>query len=446
MGGTEVSGDREASARMIAAITRKRSGAALEASVIERLVGDVVAGRVPDYQTAAWLATVACQGLDSAETLALTRAYIAGGGHLDLRGRDRPVVDKHSTGGVGDKVTLVVVPAVAACGPLVAKMSGKGLGHAGGTLDKLASIAGLRLDLGAGEIPLVLDGVGMVITGQSEDLAPGDKATYGLRDVTGTVDSIPLIAASIMSKKLAVRTDALILDVKTGAGALMPDRADATRLAALMLEIGRAHGLRCRAVLSDMSRPLGYAVGNALEVKEALRVLAGEYVPRLSELCVTLSTLLLCAAEPDLDEESAGRRVRAVLESGAACERFARWVGAQGGDAGLVEHPERLPSAPLRHRVLAEDGGHVRSIEPRAIGMAALRLGAGRLTQHDTIDPSAGILLHRQVGDAVRPGDPLAELHHGGHGDLRPAIALVREAFTIGSEAPDTPPVVQQIW
>ncbi|WP_454197136.1 thymidine phosphorylase [Nocardia sp. Marseille-Q1738] len=439
-------GERKASTRILSAIEDKRSGRTLTAATIEAIVTDIVARKVPDYQTAAWLATVACRGLDVDETVALTRAYISGGTELDLRSDDRPVVDKHSTGGVGDKVTLIVAATVAACGVRVAKMSGHGLGHAGGTLDKLGSIPGLRLDLRADEIPPLLTAAGMVITGQSNDLAPGDKATYTLRDATATVDSAPLIAASIMSKKLALRTDALVLDVKAGAGGLVPDIESANRLAELMLRIAHSMDRPCRAVISDMSMPLGDAVGNALEVREAIAVLRGRYMPRLSELCHTLSAMLLCAADPAVTADDADRRVRTVVADGGAYEQFVRWVALQGGDPDVIEHPERLPSAVAREEIRAREDGCVTGIDPRGIGSAALWLGAGRVTQHSTVDAGAGVLLRRRIGDEVRAGDVLAELHHNDRGDISAAIRIADRSFTVGAHPANPAPVVHQVW
>ncbi len=434
----------EAAARLIAAIVRKRSGSPIESVDIEVLMADFLAGRTRDYQMAAWLATVACEGMSLEETVALTRAYVASGECLDLRSLGRTVVDKHSTGGVGDKVSIAVVPIVAACGVVVAKMSGRGLGYAGGTVDKLESIRGLRLDLSAPEVCALLRKVGMVITGQSATLAPGDHATYALRDVTGAVESIPLIAASIISKKVAVGADGLVLDVKTGSGALIPDRAMAMHLAETMLELGGRFGLRCRAVLTDMSQPLGYAVGNALEVKEALRLLRGETIPGLSELCGLLSRLMLQSAQPELSDEAADAIVARALETGAAHERFVRWATAQGADPRQLMNPDLLPTAQHRTSVCADRSGWVTSVDPRAIGSAALRLGAGRLTQSAAIDHAAGVLLRRRVGDAVRAGEPLAELH-ASHPDFAAALDLARSAFTIGADRAASRAVIHEV-
>ncbi|MEJ3746443.1 thymidine phosphorylase [Actinomycetes bacterium KLBMP 9797] len=434
----------EASARIQSAVTNKRLGRALSPEVIGSVVADFVAGRVPDYQMAAWLATVACRGLDGTELAELTRAYVSGGQRLDLCGLDRPVLDKHSTGGVGDKCSLVVAPVVAACGPAVVKMSGRALGYAGGTIDKLESIAGLRLDLAPDEVYRTATEVGMVITGQSAALAPGDEATYALRDVTGTVESIPLIAASIISKKLTVGADALVLDVKTGAGALIPDRGQAALLAGTMVDLASASGLPCRAVLSDMSQPLGYAVGNALEVREALAVLRGESVPGLSQVCATLARIMLQSADLALGDAEADDRVAGVLSDGSAYELFLRWVAAQGGDPRRLEQPDGLPVAPYVETVTADRAGWVREVEPRAIGAAAIRVGAGRLTHGARIDHAAGVLVHRRVGSRLAAGEPLAEIQYT-TGDVRRAVALVRSAFTVADEPPEPVPVIHAV-
>jgi pyrimidine-nucleoside phosphorylase len=441
----EVRDSGEASARLLAAISRKRSGSPMEAPQIEALIADFIAGRVPDYQLAAWLATIACQGMSLEETAALTRAYVTGGERLDFSGIGCPVLDKHSTGGVGDNVSLVVVPVVAACGVAVAKMSGRGLGYAGGTLDKLESIRGLRLRLGSAEMYRLLREVGMVITGQNPQLAPGDHATYALRDVTGTVESIPLIAASIISKKVAVGADGLLLDVKTGAGALIPEKTMAIQLASTMVRLAASFGLGCRAVLSDMSQPLGYAVGNALEVKEALLALRGEEIPGLSELCRVLSRLMLQSADPSLTDTAADERISDVLDSGAAHEQFLRWAVAQGADVRLLEEPSLLPTAPHREIIAADQPGWIQTVDPRSIGTAALRVGAGRLVQDAPLDHAAGVVLRRRVGDLVSAGEALAEVHYTG-GDAATAIALTRSAFTIGTQPPAPVPVVHEIF
>ncbi|MFI7544701.1 thymidine phosphorylase [Actinoplanes sp. NPDC049599] len=434
-----------ASARVTASVNRKRTGAELGAEEIEAVVADFVAGRIPDYQMSAWLATVACRGMSVAEVHSLTRAYTIGGEALDFSGLDAPVIDKHSTGGVGDTTTLIVVPVVAACGGVVAKMTGRALGFAGGTLDKLESISGLRSYLSADEVVPMLRKVGMVITGQSRNLTPGDGATYALRDVTGTVESVPLIAASIISKKVAVRADGLVLDIKTGAGALIPDRELALELTHTMRDLATSFGLSCRAVLSDMSQPLSPAVGNALEIKQALAVLRGERIPGLSDLCATISRLMLQSVDVDLADADADAKVERVLQDGSAYEMFLRWAVAQGADRQVLEHPERLPSAKLRREIRATGSGWVVGVEPRAIGNATLLVGAGRLRYGAALDYGSGVVLHRRVADRVERGDIVAELHYDS-GDVDGAAALIESAFTLGDEVPPVPPAVHQVF
>ena len=418
--------------RIIAAIGRKRAGHPLSSGEIEQIVDDFVAGRTPEYQMSALLATIACRGLDLTETVALTRAYVHSG---EMLRPDRPAVDKHSTGGVGDKVTLVVAPVVAACGVPVSKLSGRGLGFAGGTIDKLESIRGLRLHLDAAEIRDVLAEAGMVIAGHSATMVPGDGATYALRDVTGTVESIPLIAASVMSKKIACGPLGVVLDVKYGDGALVPDPSEARELAGLMLAVGREFGLPCRALLSDMSRPLGRAVGNALEVKEALAVLGGADVPGLTALCDTIATLMLQIGRPGLDDAEAGCLVREARTSGAARLVFRRWVEAQGGAADQIDDPDRLPAAANRDPVRATASGWVQGIQARPVGEAAALVGAGRLRLGDALDLGAGVQILRQVGEPVRAGEPVAELHWTA-GAPQLARDLLAGAFRIGSCPP----------
>jgi pyrimidine-nucleoside phosphorylase len=435
-----------ASTRILDAISQKRSCIPLEEAQVHKLVEDFVSGQVPDYQMAAWLATVACVGMDFDELKALTSAYVGSGDRMRCGEPGCFVVDKHSTGGVGDKVTLVVVPIVAACGVAVAKLSGRGLGFAGGTIDKLEAISGLRLDLSPAEIRSTVSKVGMAISGHSLDLAPGDDATYALRDVTGTVDSIPLIAASIISKKVATGADGLVLDVKTGSGALLGSDALTRELAGTMVKLAESFGLRCRAFLSDMNQPLGHAVGNALEVKEALRALSGEYVPGLSELSVALSTAMLQTAEPDLSEMEAAKRIDRVLGNGAAHEQFIRWATMQGGDASQLEKPERLPKADNIVLLKSSRSGWVTAVRPRPVGTAALRVGAGRLQREAQIDPAAGVVVLKRVGDRVEAGETLAEVHCS-RADPDEALMLLRTAFEF-EDAPalnSSPPICQEL-
>lgn len=440
--GTE---EARASSRVQASIVAKREGERLPASDIRGVVDDYVNGRVPDHQMAAWLATIACRGLDLAELTELTDSYVSGGERLHLDRMDRVVLDKHSTGGVGDKVSLVVAPIVAACGVAVVKMSGRGLGHAGGTIDKLESIPGIRLDLGPDDIYALVERVGMTIVSQSPALAPGDGATYALRDVTGTVESIPLIAASIVSKKVAVGASGLVLDVKTGAGALISDRSRAGLLAETMLRLARQFGLTCGAVLSDMSQPLGCAVGNALEIKEVLSTLRGEQVPGLWEVCSVLARLMLQGADPTLSDSEADARVAKAVASGAAYERFLEWASAQGGDRRTLERPELLPGAKHVVPITAVRAGWVRDVAPRAVGMASVHVGAGRLAHRAPLDHGSGVWVTAHVGSRVEVGQTLAELRYNG-GDHDMAVGLLTSAFDISDEPVEAPPMIHQIF
>jgi pyrimidine-nucleoside phosphorylase len=433
-----------ASEGLLQSIERKRGGSKLADAEIEQVIADFTAGRTPDYQMAAWLATVACAGMDMRETAALTRAYIGTTPACPIRIPGRRTVDKHSTGGVGDKITLVAAPLAAACGVPVAKMSGRSLGWAGGTIDKLESIPGLRLDLSAREVQQVLSCTGMVITGQTAELAPGDNATYRLRDVTATVDSIPLIAASIVSKKVALAAEGLVLDVKTGAGALMSDPVAAAELAELMVELAAQFGIPARAIISDMSQPLGFAVGNALEIREALEVLQGREVPGVSELGRLVARLMLQVAEPSLSDESADKCIGAAIDSGEAYRTFLTWASAQGASPCFVDNPDCLPRAARRDMVRADRSGWVAAVDPRAIGQAALRAGAGRLVQNSSIDPGAGIILFARIGTRVDSGTPLAEVHHSGS-DSR-CLEFAAAAFDISPAPVPAPALIQRIF
>ncbi|MFD0267723.1 thymidine phosphorylase [Streptomyces sp. NPDC127106] len=400
---------------------------------MEALVHAYGQGAVPDYQMAAWLMAVACRGMDEAETTALTRAYVESGDRLDFSGRSRPLIDKHSTGGVGDKTTLFVAPVVAACGVSVMKISGRGLDFAGGTIDKLESIPGLRVDLAHEEILDVLDGSGMAVVAQNARLVPADGATYALRDVTGTVESLPLIAASVMSKKIAAGTDGAVIDVKYGSGALVGDAVRAEELGRMMIRIGELSGLPCRVVLSDMSRPLGLAVGNALEVAEVVQALRGRRIPGFSALAHTLAVEMLRLAEPGVSPAEAGARVRDAVDSGRALAVFRDWVARQGGDARVVDDPGLLPAAPCVDVVTAPRSGWVAGIDARAVGRLALRLGAGRLLQGDRVDHAVGVVLRRQVGDRVQEGEALVEVHRREGTDPAAAGAEALAAFSFSA-------------
>ncbi|MBV8084328.1 MAG: thymidine phosphorylase [Chloroflexi bacterium] len=424
-------------------IAAKRDGAEHRPDELGFLVAGITAGSIPDYQAAAWLMAVCLRGMTHAETAALTQAMARSGETLDLQARWPNVVDKHSTGGVGDKTSLVLMPMLAAAGWRVGKMSGRGLGFSGGTIDKLESIPGLRCDLSRAEFLDQLDRVGLVIAGQSAELAPADGKLYALRDVTATVDSIPLIAASIMSKKLACRAGRLVLDVKVGRGAFMKTPAQAQELAETMVAIGNAAGVQTSAVISDMDQPEGYAIGNALEVREALDCLQGGGPADVIALCERLAATLVmddlsrtasAPAAGDLQQSALGlgaREVMRTLHDGSAMVALRRMVEAQGGDPHVVDDPSLLPQARLIRPLLAPQTGTIRGIHAELLGRAAVDLGAGRQSKADTIDAAVGFVLRAKVGDRVEKGQPLLEVHANIEGKLELALARLPSAFTI---------------
>jgi pyrimidine-nucleoside phosphorylase len=403
-------------------IARKRDGGELSEDELRA----VIAPSTPDYQLAAFLMAVVLRGMTDAETAALLRAMVDSGDRLDLSAVGRPVADKHSTGGVGDKTTLVVAPLVAACGTPMAKLSGRGLGHTGGTLDKLESIEGFRVGLSAAELVEQVREVGVAVAGQTEALVPADRRMYALRDATATVPSIPLIATSIMSKKVAAGANRLVLDVKVGEGAFMPDLDSARELAAAMRRLGELAGLPTTCMLTGMDEPLGRAVGNALEVAEAEATLRGDGPADLTELCVIAAGLLV-------GDRGAAEQ---ALRSGAAHDVFRRWIAAQGGDPDAD-----LPRAPVIVEVPAPASGVVRRCHALGIGEAAMRLGAGRARKEDAVDHAVGVVVHRKAGDDVRAGEPLATVHARRAPDLD-EVAL---CFEIGDEPVEPPPVVLEV-
>ena len=420
-------------------IRRKRDGEQLAAEELGDLVLAYARGEVPDYQMAAFCMAVFFRGLDGAETFALTDAMIRSGETINLGAAiGRKVVDKHSTGGVGDKTSLVVGPIVAACGVPFGKMSGRGLGHTGGTLDKLESIPGIRVELTTDEFVRQVRDVGLAIIGQSANLVPADKLLYGLRDVTATVDNVSLIAASIMSKKIAAGADAIVLDVKVGDGAFMKTLDDARELAQAMLELGRHAGREVACVLTDMDLPLGQAVGNALEIRETIATLHGEGPPDFVELVMAASAHLLAFSDLGLDEDVGRSRAVAAVEDGSALAMYERWIAAQGGDPS----EDALPSAPVVREVAAPRDGHVRAIGAVAVGVAALQLGAGRRTKEDSIDHAVGVRCLKKRGDRVAAGDPLAEVHARDETSATQACEEVRAAYELGDEPPRARPVV----
>jgi pyrimidine-nucleoside phosphorylase len=413
-------------------IQRKRDGEELADGELSELILGYARGEIPDYQLAAFAMAVYFRGLSPRETYALTDAMVRSGETIDLQAEiGRPVADKHSTGGVGDKASLVVGPLVAACGILFGKMSGRGLGHTGGTLDKLESIPGYRVELSRDEFVAQVRDVGLAVIGQTEELVPADKQLYGLRDVTATIENVSLIAASIMSKKIAAGANAIVLDVKVGDGAFMKTLQDARELAGAMLELGRRADRQVVCELTDMDQPLGHAVGNALEIREAVATLRGDGPPDLTELALAsaahLVTLVDGAGEPE-----ARRRAETALADGSALDAYHRWIRAQGGDSD----EEALPASPVVRIVTAERDGYVTRLGARSIGLAAMRLGAGRTTKTDEIDRAVGIVCLRKRGEAVQAGEPLAEIHAQDERSADSVAAEVASAFELSVEEP----------
>ena len=422
-------------------IARKRDGHALERDAIDLFVRGATDGSIPDYQLSALLMAIVLRGMDDVETAALTDAMLRSGVRVDLSSLPGPTVGKHSTGGVGDKVSIALAPLAAAAGVIVPKMSGRGLGHTGGTLDKLESIPGYRTDLSVPEFLQVLRDVGTSIIGQTAALAPADKKLYGLRDVTATVESIPLIAASIMSKKLAEGSSALVLDVKCGRGAFMKTEETARELARALVAIGRKGGVRTVALISRMDAPLGRAIGNALEIAECVEILRGEGPDDLQSLVRTIATRMVMLGTGN-DAEAAGRAVAQALESGAALARLQAMVTAQGGDAGVIDQPARLPRARHQRTIAAPRDGAVTGLDAALLGQAAVRLGAGREVAGAPVDHAAGIMLEARPGDTVRRGDPVLHLHYNDSRGLEDAVRLAESAIVIDETAPAVPPLV----
>jgi pyrimidine-nucleoside phosphorylase len=414
--------------RVVELIERKRDGGKLTAEEIDALVQGYTKGDVPDYQMSAFCMAVVWRGMDAKETAALTASMVRSGERLDLSRFGR-VVDKHSTGGVGDKTTLVVAPLVAACGVPVAKMSGRGLGFSGGTLDKLESIRGYRVDLSTAEFLAQLGRISIVVTGQTADLAPADGKMYALRDTTGTVPAISLIASSVMSKKIAAGAHAVVLDVKVGSGAFMKDLASARQLARAMVSIGVAHGLAVTCELTDMEQPLGRAVGNSLEIAEAIATLRGDGPADLVQLTRAAGAEMLVRGRKARDTKSALARIDRALADGSGLAKFRELVAAQGGDVTQVDDPSKLPRAPKVETLRAPRTAYVSTIAADEVGIASVRLGAGREKKGDPIDHRTGIVLHAKVGDRVERGEPYADVHVAGKPADADAIEMIRGAF-----------------
>ena len=414
--------------RVVELIERKRDGGKLTADEIDALVQGYTKGEVPDYQLSAFCMAVVWRGMDAKETAALTASMVRSGERLDLSRFGR-VVDKHSTGGVGDKTTLVVGPLVAACGVPVAKMSGRGLGFSGGTLDKLESIRGYRVDLSTAEFLDQLERIGVVVTGQTADLAPADGKLYALRDTTGTVPAIPLIASSVMSKKIAAGAHAVVLDVKVGSGAFMKDVASARQLARAMVAIGVAHGLAVTCELTDMEQPLGNAVGNSLEIAEAIDTLRGKGPADLVHLTRAAGAEMLVLGRKARDTKSALAQIDRALADGSGFAKFRELVEAQGGSVSQIDDPSLLPRAPKVETLRAPRTAYISAIAADQIGIASVHLGAGREKKGEAIDHRTGIVLHGKVGDRVERGQPYADVHTAGKPGDADAVAMIRGAF-----------------
>jgi len=427
--------------RAVDLIVKKRDGGELTRAEIEFLIGGFAGGDVPDYQMAAWAMAVMLRGMTPAETLDLTLAMAHSGTVIDLKGVVPVAVDKHSTGGVGDKTTLVVEPIVAACGLPVGKMSGRGLGFSGGTLDKMESIPGFRSDLSQEAFIAQLKSVGLVLAGQTADLAPADGKLYALRDVTGTVPSIPLIASSVMSKKLAGGAQGIVLDVKVGRGAFMQTVEEAAQLARLMVDIGRRAGRRMVALISDMNQPLGCAVGNALEVREAIETLHGAGPADLREHCLHVAAHMLVLGRRADTLRAAKQMARQALDGEAAWAKFKALVEAQGGDVLFIEQPERLPQARFVLTVPSPSRGYVRQVDAREIGETVVTLGGGRSKKGEAIDHSVGVVVHFKVGDRVTKGEPLFTVHARSREDRDAAVERVLSACRFARERVEALPL-----
>jgi pyrimidine-nucleoside phosphorylase len=426
-------------------IQHKRDGNAIAAGDWARLVADYTADKVPDYQISALLMAVVFRGLAPEELAALTDAMLNSGDRLRFDGFPVPRVDKHSTGGVGDKVSLLLAPMVASCGVAVPMMSGRGLGHTGGTLDKLESIPGMRTGLSLTDARAQVERIGCAMLGQTPEIAPADRKLYALRDVTGTVESIPLISASIMSKKLAEGLNGLVLDVKTGSGAFIPDPARAIELATTMIGLGEAHGCPTVALLTAMDRPLGRACGHALEVEEALEGLQGRGPEDLMAVTYALGVEMLLLVGAAKDRSDARRRLEASVSSGRALETFGRIIEAQGGNPAVVDDPAILPQAGAVEVYRAPRSGVVAGVEPRRIGRAILELGGGRLRIEDRIDPAVGFVITVKPGDEVRSGDPIASVFAPDDAGVTVGLAALGEAIVIGGEGRLTPLITHRI-
>lgn len=431
---------------MVDLIRKKRDGGALSAVEVEFLVIAYTRDSVPDYQIAAWLMAVVLRGMTRDETAALTHSMLHSGEILELASLPGKKVDKHSTGGVGDKTSLVLAPLVAAGGVYVPMISGRGLGHTGGTLDKLESIPGFRVNLPVSEFRQVLESCGCAMIGQTADIAPADRKLYALRDVTGTVESPYLICASIMSKKLAEGTDALVLDVKTGSGAFMKKEEDAVFLAELMVQTGEQMGKQMVALITNMDQPLGRMVGNALEVRECLDVMHGAGPADLRTLCLELAAWMFRLGGASATLEQGRTLARELLDSGKALAKFRDMVQLQGGDVRALDDPSRLPAAEHRVEVPSPAAGYIASIQCESVGTACVVLGGGRERKEDAVDPAVGIVVHKKIGDSVAEGEPLCTIHCHSDAQAIRARELLAESYAIAPTPPaSTPKLIHRV-
>jgi len=430
--------------RMVDIIIKKKEGIKLSKEEIEFFVKGITDGSIPDYQASALLMAICLKGMDDEETLNLTLAMASSGDTVDLSQIPKVKVDKHSTGGVGDKTTLILGPMVAALGVPIAKMSGRGLGHTGGTIDKLESIPGFNTQLTQEEFIRIVKDIGLAVAGQTGNLVPADKKLYALRDVTGTVDSIPLIASSIMSKKLAAGADAIVLDVKAGSGAFMKTAEDARKLAKAMVEIGKGAKRKTVAVITDMNRPLGNAVGNALEVREAIEVLSGHGPDDITTVCITLAAKMLELAGMG-DFEKCAQLAGGTIRDGSALMKFKQMIKAQHGNEKVADDPDLLPSAKYTVEYKAASKGYISAIISDKLGVASMLLGAGRATKEDSVDPSAGITLLKKTGDMVEAGEPIMILHANSQSLFKESVNQLEQAVVISSEKPPETPLIIDI-
>lgn len=430
--------------RMVDLIEKKRDGSALTNEEIRFFINEYTKGEIPDYQVSALLMAIYFQDMNDQERADLTLAMVESGDQIHLTEIEGIKVDKHSTGGVGDTTTLVLGPLVAACGVPVAKMSGRGLGHTGGTIDKLEAIEGFHVELTTEQFTKQVNEFKLAVIGQSGNLTPADKKLYALRDVTGTVNSIPLIASSIMSKKIAAGADAIVLDVKTGEGAFMKTVEDSRALAKAMVQIGNNVGRQTMAIISDMSQPLGFAIGNALEVKEAIDTLRGKGPADLTELCLVLGSQMVVVGGKAKDLDEARKMLLEVIENGKALEVFKDFIQAQGGNPAVVDQPELLPQAAFTFEVPSKESGFVSFIEADEVGTAAMLLGAGRATKESEIDLAVGIVLHKKVGDSVEAGESLATIHANTE-NIQQVLEILYKHIEFSAEPVTPPNLIEEI-